>query len=102
MSKKRSGKEKSDQSPPASQQLTATNPLSELAQTQEKAGEKAQTPPQLVGTWLNETKAPQQIQNAWENILTRLAQTLDKNSTSLPQDLQSFQKIFQWLDSIEK
>ena len=52
--------------------------------------------------WLNQTKALQQIKNAWENILTRLAQTLDKNSTSLSQDPQSFQKIFQWLDSIEK
>ena len=102
MSKKRQGKEKSDQSPPSSQQLPATNPLSDLSQTQEKAGEKAQTPPQLVETWLNQTKAPQQIKNAWENILTRLAQPLDKNSTSHPQDPQSFQKILQRLDSIEK
>ena len=56
MSKKRQGKEKSDQSPPSSQQLPATNPLSDLSQIQEKAGEKAQTPPQLVETWLNQTK----------------------------------------------
>ena len=102
MSKKKPEKKKENQPSPSSQQPPVANSLTDQSQTQEKEEEKGLTPPQLVEEWLIHTKAPQHIKKAWDSILSKVAEALDKDVSTHSPNSQSLQKILERLDSIEK